>query len=271
MNQPLHPSTTTVVVSRYQESTDWIVPLTKMFPTTLVYEKEKPGSNPYNIPVNKGNEASVYLKYIIDHYDQLPIHTIFLHCHEFSWHQEGSMLTRLAAELDKPHAFTNLNHYRMGDMTDLDTDESDLGLFYRTYLTPAVGPNVMHPNFTKDRLGCAQFIVHRSRILWHTREFYEQLYHYLLTTHVDNYWSGRYLEWTWELMWELCGLHFPIKVYQGEQVTSCSSPDLLQTLRQRGFVQNNTPNPLTIVLSTSALRQRIAMIPPGIYLYFKVV
>ena len=43
-------------------------------------------------PVNKGNEASVYLKYIIDFYDNLPEFTFFIHDEEYSWHHSGSTL-----------------------------------------------------------------------------------------------------------------------------------------------------------------------------------
>ena len=57
------------VVSRYNKNVDWVYKL-KNINNFYIYEKEKP-KNKYNIPVNKGNEASVYLKYIIDHYDNL--------------------------------------------------------------------------------------------------------------------------------------------------------------------------------------------------------
>jgi hypothetical protein len=55
---------TNIVISRYNKNVDFISKLNKNT-KVFVYDKENP-SNPLNIPVNKGNEASVYLKYIID-------------------------------------------------------------------------------------------------------------------------------------------------------------------------------------------------------------
>jgi len=59
-----------VVVSRYKKNTDWVESLKKYNTQIMIYDKETP-TNIYNIPVNKGNEASVYLKYIIDNYNNL--------------------------------------------------------------------------------------------------------------------------------------------------------------------------------------------------------
>ena len=52
-----------IVVSRYNKNIDWVYRF-KGENKIFIYDKENP-ENPYNIPVNKGNEASVYLKYII--------------------------------------------------------------------------------------------------------------------------------------------------------------------------------------------------------------
>ena len=76
-----------VVVSRYNRPTEW----TERFyqphrdrVRVLIYDKETP-SNPYNIPINRGNEASVYLKYIVDHYNSLPEYVFFIHDEEYSF------------------------------------------------------------------------------------------------------------------------------------------------------------------------------------------
>ena len=44
--------------------------------------------------MNKGNEASVYLKYIIDNYDNLPDFTFFIHDEEYAWHHTGSIIDK---------------------------------------------------------------------------------------------------------------------------------------------------------------------------------
>ena len=39
--------------------------------------------------MNKGRESMVYLTYIIDYYDSLPLITTFLHAHRYAHHNEG--------------------------------------------------------------------------------------------------------------------------------------------------------------------------------------
>ena len=71
---------TDCVVSRYKKNVDWAQRLNVR--RCYIYDKETP-ENPYNIPVNKGNEASVYLKHIVDHYDCLSEFTFFTHDEEY--------------------------------------------------------------------------------------------------------------------------------------------------------------------------------------------
>ena len=61
----------------------------------VVYEKANPHSR-YNVPVNRGAEASAYLKYVLDHYDGLPRWSFFVHGNESSWHHDGKLGERLA-------------------------------------------------------------------------------------------------------------------------------------------------------------------------------
>jgi hypothetical protein len=37
---------------------------------------------------NIGGEASAFLKFLIDYYDKLPPHMVFLHSHRWAYHQE---------------------------------------------------------------------------------------------------------------------------------------------------------------------------------------
>ena len=81
-----------VVVSHYKEDLSWLSRIRYKY---VVYKKDQDDDYPYNVPVNKGNEASAYLKYIIDHYDNLPEYVIFVHGHESDWHHEDSMVDKL--------------------------------------------------------------------------------------------------------------------------------------------------------------------------------
>ena len=58
-------SKTNIVVSRYNKDVDFVYRINNNKDVNvMIYDKENP-NNPLNVPVNKGNEASVYLKYII--------------------------------------------------------------------------------------------------------------------------------------------------------------------------------------------------------------
>ena len=204
-----------VVVSKYKEDTSWTKQL--KYPV-FVYTKEDISSK-YNIPVNKGNEASTYLKYIIDHYDQLPEYVAFVHGHESDWHHNESML-RLNDITMPENGYINLNdgsnrkmiHYDenndviINDYVDKLLNPSsprnvsnyNMNTWYKEYIYPRLG-SIKQYNLHNDNW-CAQFIVSRERILQHPKSFYEKQYQFLMTTDVINHWSSRYYEWTWGLI-----------------------------------------------------------------------
>lgn len=69
-----------------------------------VYVVDDPSAALYP-PKNKGNEVMVYLSYIIDHYNNLSDVNIFMHSHQFAWHNNDllgqdavQMISRLSSE-----------------------------------------------------------------------------------------------------------------------------------------------------------------------------
>ncbi|KAL9110509.1 MAG: hypothetical protein Q9227_004867 [Pyrenula ochraceoflavens] len=50
-----------------------------------IYTVDDPSAN-LTVPVNKGNEMMVYLTYIIDNYEKLDDISIFMHSHQYGWH-----------------------------------------------------------------------------------------------------------------------------------------------------------------------------------------
>ena len=48
-----------IVISRYNKNVDFIYKLKNEVNEIIIYDKENP-KNKYNVPINKGNEASVY-------------------------------------------------------------------------------------------------------------------------------------------------------------------------------------------------------------------
>jgi hypothetical protein len=211
----MNSSNTKIIVCRFNEPDDF---LKKFNFNVIVYEKNKPDST-YIVEKNKGNEASAYLKYIVDYYDSLTPYTIFLHCHEYSWHHDGSIVDIVDKNINKQHTLTNLNNYVLGNIGNLMDSTNDFAIFFAQCISPAVGSYMMYPNFTSGVLGCAQFIVHKDIIHVHSKEFYVSLYKWLMDTPIDNYFNGRFLEWTWDLFWNKCLKNIPIKKYLCEIIT----------------------------------------------------
>jgi len=196
-----------IVVSRYNKSTEWTdkfihLPLqagTKVF----VYDKENP-NNPYNVPLNKGNEASVYLKHIIDYYDDLAEYTYFIHDEEYSWHHHGSVIDLfqdayaiLSESTDI--GFYNVNHFIMGTIyTNIYILE--ILQWYQEFIEEYIPfDNLKSEDFTIGHKGAAQFLIKRETINKLPKLFYERLYNWLITTDIPSEITGRFLEWTWHI------------------------------------------------------------------------
>ncbi|MEI8054323.1 MAG: DUF3431 domain-containing protein [Bacteroidota bacterium] len=189
------------VTSRYNRNVDWIYRL-KNINKYYVYDKEMPESE-YNIPVNKGNEASVYLKYIIDNYDILSDFTFFTHDEEYAWHHTGSIIDRFDEAVSSNELYYNINDgCILGSIyNDL---YSDIVSWYNTYIEKYIPMETLpHQDWTQNYRGSAQFLVHKSIIRNLPLKFYEDLYVWIINTELENSQSGRYLEWTWHIFWDI--------------------------------------------------------------------
>ena len=190
------------VVSRYNKNTDFVYKL-KNINKYFIYDKETP-ENKYNIPVNKGNEASVFLKYIIDNYENLADFTFFIHDEEYAWHHSGSIINLFDEAVMSKKLYYNINdkcilggiiHHRW---------YNDILSWYNTYIEKYIPMNTLpKQDWAEDYRGSAQFLVHKSLITNLPLEFYENLYNWIITTDMPNEKSGRFLEWTWHIFWEI--------------------------------------------------------------------
>jgi len=167
----------------------------------LIYDKEN-SQNLLNIPVNKGNEASVYLKYIIDNYYELTDFTFFIHDEEFSWHHKGSIIERYEEAINSKQLFYNINNYYLQSYYYIK-EKKELMEWYNKFIEPYI-PFEKLPN--KDWLigykGCAQFLVNKKLITNLPLKFYQDIYNWILEFHNAKL-SGYFLEWTWHLFWDI--------------------------------------------------------------------
>lgn len=191
-----------IVVSRYNKKVDWVYRL-KGENKIFIYDKETP-ENPYNIPVNKGNEASVYLKYIIDNYDNLSTYTFFIHDDEYTWHHYGSIVDKFDEAVRSNKMYYNINDNCV--LGSILTNEwySDILEWYKLYVENYIHMDTLpNKDWTNGYRGSAQFLVHKKIITNLPKQFYEDLYHWIISTDMPSSKSGRFLEWTWHLFWDI--------------------------------------------------------------------
>lgn len=204
-------SKTNIVVSRYNKDVDFVYRINNNKDVNvMIYDKENP-NNPLNVPVNKGNEASVYLKYIIDYYDDLPDFTFFIHDEEYAWHHSGSIIDKYDEAMQSNLMYYNINDRAGWNRRNLIPPETYVELlkFYDKYIEAYI-PISKVPNnedFIFGYIGSAQFLIHKKLIQNLPREFYSNLYDWIITTDLSNYISGRFLEWTWHVFWVIYPLY----------------------------------------------------------------
>jgi hypothetical protein len=190
------------VVSRYKKNTDWVYKL-KNIEKYYIYDKENPDSE-LNIHVNKGNEASVYLKYIIDNYENLADFTFFIHDEEYAWHHPGSIINLFDEAVMSNKLYYNINHRCILGSIVTNPWYNDILIWYNTYIEKYIPiNNLPQKDWTQGYRGSSQFLVHKSLITNLPLEFYANLYNWIITTDMTNNKSGRFLEWTWHIFWEI--------------------------------------------------------------------
>jgi hypothetical protein len=197
----------TIVISHFNEDLSWINELDGRYQDIRVYTKLNPKEFGIDritennfILQNKGQEASVYLRYIIDNYQNLPEYTIFLHAHEYSPHHIGKISSVVNELVDMKTYYHNFNNYKLGYILT-NPIVNEVVKWYNEYLEPEIGPIDSYGDWTVGHQGCGQFLVHRNTIMIRPLNFYKKLYDWIISTDLPNAWTSRFTEWTWHLIW----------------------------------------------------------------------
>lgn len=188
-----------IVTSHYNEKLDWLEE-TKL--PVVVCSKSM--ASPFcQASDNKGREASAFLKFIIDNYDQLPDHIAFIHGHENAWHQSfpKSILEIIESCADySNHGYISLNNYFLDDReinsnANMQTLHEIWDMMFRPYL------NRDPPDYLLSDC-CAQFIVSKERVLNLPKMAYEKWYSYIMIDNpIDD--GGYEISVVFEYMWHL--------------------------------------------------------------------
>ena len=167
---------------------------------------------PLHPPVNKGHEVMIYLTYIIDHYDDLPDVSIFMHSHKWSWHNNdlqhhdaAEMVSMLSSERVQRVGYMNLRcHWYPGcpdwmhpGRLDVDMNKQEETLMAQCW--SELFPHAPIPQVLATAC-CAQFAISRDRIRAIPLLTYESYRKWLLETHLSDYMSGRVWEYLWQFI-----------------------------------------------------------------------
>jgi hypothetical protein len=168
---------------------------------------------PLRPPKNKGNEAMVYLTYIIDHYANLSDITIFMHHHRWAWHNsdlldnDSAMVVKhLIPQRVIRQGYVNLRcQWYPGCPTWLNTTTTTVD---REKEEEVLVKDSWSSLFPADPLPaslaqpcCSQFALSRDRIRAVPLAEYERLRTWLLSTRLKDSLSGRLFEYLWQFLW----------------------------------------------------------------------
>ena len=186
--------TINVVVSKDNVNTEFVTKLENLKKYNINILVNSNNSN------NLGNEAVVYLKYIIDNYYNLTDFTFFI-CDEYSDKYKGCITDRFLEALNSKKLFFNINNIYLNGFSSI-REKEELMEWYNKFIEPYI-PFDKLPN--QDWLigykACSQFLVHKSVITHLPYKFYNDIYNWILE--FDSKLSKYFLEWTWHLFWDI--------------------------------------------------------------------
>ncbi len=163
-------------------------------------------------PKNKVHEVMVYLTYIIDYYHNLSDVNIFIHSHQFAWHNNEllelnavQMIQRLSSERVQREGYMNLRcnwdpgcpgWIHPGSIED-DVNKQEQPTLAKSW--SELFPLDSIPSLLAQPC-CGQFAVSGDRIRSLPLSRYVSLREWLLSTNKSDYISGRVFEYVWQFI-----------------------------------------------------------------------
>jgi hypothetical protein len=195
----MNPNNTTIIVSRYNRDTSWTKDLVARGYRVLIYDHGMNASgSPYDLGANKGKEASVYLKYIVDYYDSLSSYNVFLHDEETAFHHAGRIQDRVIEHEGGRQPYFSFNTWRCGNIKNGVWKE--MCAFYKRFLLPYIGPMEQYGDWTLGHQCAAQMVVSKAKIRQHPKKMYQDCFKWIMSTDLDIEITGRLFEWTWRII-----------------------------------------------------------------------
>jgi|LauGreDrversion4_2_1035121.scaffolds.fasta_scaffold02312_13 hypothetical protein len=220
-----------IVSSHFREDLNWLINQSDY--DYIIYSKNTEANSILNlnndklrIIENRGMEATSYLNYIIDFYENLPEFVAFCHGHENAWHQYDTLLNMIKKYNFKDDYFTLNNPYYRNCLYENCPQEISYPEEKRAWnQIKSVKDELLleMPSKIEITMG-AQFIVTKQSILRNKKSFYENLNNWLNTQKVleDNI-AGMMVEQLWYL------------IFTGKEVEPRLIP--VTIMSERGYIE----------------------------------
>lgn len=179
---------------------------------SVIYVANDPSAS-LHPPKNKGHEVMIYLTYIIDHYDNLPDISIFMHAHRWTHHNNHllghdavQMIRRLNSDYVTREGYVNMRcEWYPGCPEWLHPDNAKESLAKQEEeVLPRAWKELFPTSPLPKALGqacCAQFALSRERILSISLSQFIFYRDWVMRTPLSNYVSGRIWEYTWQFLY----------------------------------------------------------------------
>lgn len=180
----------TVLIAHHNKDISWINEITSNVDVKVYSTSDK---SKIFVEPNKGMDANMYLRYIIDNYDNLSERTLFVHHHKTDWTQDYEMpfiINNLNWELDNYFSVCARKNY--GDVFIIDPRTKQ----WLKDIWHLFEEHIPYPTQLFYYAG-TQFMCHRDLIRQYPKSYYKKLLGWLLMTDKPDWLTGRIFEWCW--------------------------------------------------------------------------
>ncbi|KAK2799981.1 hypothetical protein FQN51_006410 [Onygenales sp. PD_10] len=207
-----------VMAAMSSDNTSWLY---EYFPDWKknIYVVDNPMAE-LTVAKNKGRESMAYLTYIIDHYDHLPQHMIFIHPQRYQWHNDDPLYDNVPVikNIQLPYlseqGYVNLRcvwslgcPIEIRPYTDSEREAIHAGHDYKAGFEQLF-PGVPVPTEVGVSC-CAQFGVTREQVRKRSLSEYQHFRQWLLDTPLNDDLSGRIFEYSWHIIFGKNPVHCP--------------------------------------------------------------
>jgi hypothetical protein len=198
-----------IVSSHFNENLDWLEATTvPVFISTNNTGFQRTFENPLVVldercraKQNHGREASAYLRFIVNYYENLPKYMAFIHGHEYGWHQRfpGTLLEAIYRAKRDQYGYISLN------CNFSDHVKEDFSYWVKAKQTwpnhfETVVGSPAPPSFKQIDIS-AQFVVDRDRILKYSKEQWQKWLELTENPSLLPFCEFQNMPWLFEYTW----------------------------------------------------------------------